>query len=203
MPGEWRADVVTSWRVFHDTRTTMPYNDIAMRYMLRFACIGSDCENHCCWGWRIIIDQANYEKVKLATRHSEKERILVRARHRVEQYLSNLVAHYWIHWRQVDSPNLLVHMLRLLGELSVGKFLLFSHPDIQKALDEEKLTQPLETDEQHAPDPLIETLDRVAVEVFYKTSAFIEHGELLKNMEKALEKNGLNSLAGAVCLARF
>lgn len=132
-----------------------------------------------------------------------KKRILARARDRVEQYLSNLVAHYWLHWRHVDSPNLLIHMLRLLGELAVGKFLLFSHPALQQALDKEELTQTSETDEERGTDGFFETLDRVAVEVFYKTSAFIEHGDLLKNMEKALEKNGLNSLAGAVYLARF
>ena len=39
---------------------------ITLRYMTRFACIGSDCEDDCCHGWRVDIDPGTYKKLEAA-----------------------------------------------------------------------------------------------------------------------------------------
>lgn len=211
---------------------------------------------------------------------ARKARVLETAGWRVDQYLTNFAAHYWFHYWQTDSPNLLIHMLRLLSEMAVQKFLLFSHPCLQEALDalaagqevpSDITSQQTDTDQKQPPDgessaklgsadstdatspsdqetppqqqtetaapptqttePLtgpeqtehpdstsakdeqrpeksepidfIEILDKVAVEVVYKTSAFMEHGDLLRTIEKMLAKNELMGLAGAVYLVKF
>ena len=33
-------------------------------YMQEFSCIGSACEDSCCIGWRVDIDEATYKKYK-------------------------------------------------------------------------------------------------------------------------------------------
>lgn len=33
-------------------------------YMMKFACIGSDCVDSCCTGWHVTVDQASYKKYK-------------------------------------------------------------------------------------------------------------------------------------------
>jgi hypothetical protein len=51
--------------------------DIAtMAYMDRFRCIGTDCEDNCCYGWRVEIDHQTYKKmVMLTTLDSREERL--------------------------------------------------------------------------------------------------------------------------------
>jgi lysine-N-methylase len=40
----------------------------APRYMETFQCVGSACEEHCCQGWQVSIDQATFDKYQ-ASRH--------------------------------------------------------------------------------------------------------------------------------------
>ncbi len=36
---------------------------IATRYMTRFQCVGQDCKDHCCQGWTINLDRADYDRL--------------------------------------------------------------------------------------------------------------------------------------------
>ncbi|MGB9860241.1 MAG: flagellin lysine-N-methylase, partial [Moorellaceae bacterium] len=40
------------------------------QYMRRFACVGSGCEDTCCIGWRVNIDEETYKKYR-RLRHPE------------------------------------------------------------------------------------------------------------------------------------
>lgn len=108
-------------------------------------------------------------------------RATLRARHgaRLDQFLRNGAYNFWMQHLPLGSPDLEVHMLRMLAHQAVQKFLIVSHPRAEAAIDQ------------------------VAVEVFYKTARHIEHTPLLTNLEKALEARQLRSLAGAVFLIRF
>jgi lysine-N-methylase len=101
---------------------------------------------------------------------------------RIDRYFVNIAHNYWMHRLPLEAPDLMVHMLRLLALMAVLKFLLFSHPSAQE---------------------LGERLDAAAVEILYSTARYIEHGPLLTDMENALERVQLRSLAGAVLLIRF
>jgi lysine-N-methylase len=37
--------------------------DVTLAYMARFSCIGPLCEDHCCYGWRVDIKEAEYERL--------------------------------------------------------------------------------------------------------------------------------------------
>jgi lysine-N-methylase len=50
-------------------------DDITMKYMQRFSCIGEKCEDNCCHSWTVEIDPATLKRMKQVTSmHSEKER---------------------------------------------------------------------------------------------------------------------------------
>jgi hypothetical protein len=121
---------------------------------------------------------------------SRRDRVRAREAARVDRYLKHGTANYWMHHLPLGSPDLQVHMLRLLALMAVWKLLLFSHPKVAASLD--------------APgDELGRALDLAAVEVFYRTARHIEHSSLLANLESALAKKELASIAGAVHLIRF
>lgn len=48
--------------------------DLMPRYLARFACIGSACEETCCGGWRVFVDEKHYKKLKSAMDGSRAER---------------------------------------------------------------------------------------------------------------------------------
>jgi lysine-N-methylase len=113
-------------------------------------------------------------------------RVTAKEQARIEQYLTNIAHNYWMHRLPLEAPDLMVHMLRLLALMAVLKFLVFSHPTVQSDGDD------LQT-----------RLDAAMVEVLYTTARYIEHGPLLGDMENALERVQLRSLAGAIYLIRF
>jgi len=113
-----------------------------------------------------------------------------RDRARMDRYLLHGAINYWRHHLPLGSPELMTHTLRMLGQMAVQKFLLVSHPRVKAALDA--------SDEE-----LGRALDLAAVEVFYKVGRHVEHTPILTNLEKALERRGLRSMAGAVSLIRF
>jgi lysine-N-methylase len=119
-----------------------------------------------------------------------KARVRERGAARVDLFLANFAVNFWMHHLPTGSPDLFVHNLRLLGEMAVQKFLLYSHPMVQKAVE-----QPDES--------FFRTLDAVAVDVFYKVARQIEHTPLLSRIEEALQQKELRSMAGAVYLVRF
>ena len=48
-----------------------------------------------------------------------------------------------------------------------------------------------------------DVVDKAIVEVTFKTARYIEHSPLLRNLETALAKKNMKSLAGALYLIRF
>ena len=34
------------------------------QYMAKFRCIGSECEDSCCVGWRVTVDEDTYKKYR-------------------------------------------------------------------------------------------------------------------------------------------
>ena len=40
-----------------------PQTALVPEYMLKFHCIGSECEDSCCVGWKVNVDQKSYEKL--------------------------------------------------------------------------------------------------------------------------------------------
>jgi lysine-N-methylase len=117
-------------------------------------------------------------------------RIVEREAARVNRYFVNIAHNYWMHRLPLEAPDLMVHMLRLLALMAVLRFLLFSHPSLVPKGDDDG-------------DDLGQRLDAAVVEVLFKTARHIEHGPLLTDMENALDRVQLRSLAGAVYLIRF
>ena len=50
---------------------------IAPRYMETFQCIGSDCEENCCHGWRVSIDKPIFKKYRTVPIHALNEKMKV------------------------------------------------------------------------------------------------------------------------------
>lgn len=50
----------------------------APKYMDGFHCIGTACEDDCCHGWRIIVDQETYKRLKKRMSHNSEDRIKFR-----------------------------------------------------------------------------------------------------------------------------
>lgn len=48
--------------------------DLMPRYLARFTCIGSACEETCCGGWRVLVDEKHYKKLKTAMDRDRGER---------------------------------------------------------------------------------------------------------------------------------
>ena len=58
----------------------MPALDsITARYLTRFKCLGTSCEEHCCQGWQVQIDRRHYQILKSAMGGSPAERQEFRA----------------------------------------------------------------------------------------------------------------------------
>jgi len=148
----------------------------------------------------------------------QRRRAAVRARAgaRLDRYAQNLAIHYWMYHLSIEAPDLLVHTLRLLTLLAAQRFLVLGHPDVGAALQRCKEAEAAahaggeggEQAGESAPvraarDALGEALDRAMVEVVYTTSRQIEHSSLLSNLEEALRRRDMASLAGAVYLIRF
>jgi lysine-N-methylase len=53
----------------------------APRYLSRFRCIGGDCEETCCQGWTITIDEKSYRRLKVLMDHSAADRQRFRESH--------------------------------------------------------------------------------------------------------------------------
>ncbi len=49
---------------------------VAPRYMTRFECIGSRCEDTCCHGWGVMVDKKHYSRLKHEMDHSKQDREL-------------------------------------------------------------------------------------------------------------------------------
>jgi lysine-N-methylase len=122
---------------------------------------------------------------------ARKARISARAPARVEQYFRNFSFNYWLHRLPSESPDLLSHLLRMLAEMAVLKFLFFAHPRVRAALDDPD------------DDAFGGVLDQVVVEVFFRTARYIEHSTMMHELTTVLAHRQLASIAGAVYLVKF
>lgn len=131
------------------------------------------------------------------------------ARARLDLYLRNFTVYYWMHRLPNQSPDLLIHILRMLGQMAAQKFVLFGHPKLQEALNAYDAAAAVATASADAAasaaatSTLLTSLDALTVEVFFRTARYIEHSPLLRNIENALEDQQLRSVAGAVYLIRL
>ena len=62
---------------------------IALRYMTRFRCLGARCEDHCCKGWNVFLDEASYQRLHIATSQSPE------LRQKLEQGLERTTTKGW------------------------------------------------------------------------------------------------------------
>ncbi len=122
-------------------------------------------------------------------RYRERRRVVMEwGGAQVERYLTHVAINWWGQRLPVESPDVMVHLLRMLTEIAVMKLLIFAHPDLGEVPE---------------ADPYAPVLERVAVEVVYKTARFVEHSGMLRTLEATLAGRQLASMAGAVYLARF
>jgi hypothetical protein len=119
--------------------------------------------------------------------NERKERLRRLVPDRMERVFMHGAYNYWMHHLPLGSPDLQTHMLRLLALMAAQKLLLVSHPRVLTATDEN----------------LPAAFDSAAVEVFFRVARHVEHSTLLHNLEKALARKELASIAGAVYLVRF
>jgi lysine-N-methylase len=104
---------------------------------------------------------------------------------RVDTYFANYAMNYFLQDWYTSAPNVAAHMQNLLLRVAIIRFLLLCHPTLAgESLDEK-------------------TLDRVAVEVFYKFSRGVEHNEqFLAAIEKDFGERAAG-IAHAMFLAKF
>jgi len=58
-----------------------PVELVAPKYLSRFECIGAECEENCCTGWRVDVDRPHYKKLKVLMDDSPADRARFRAAH--------------------------------------------------------------------------------------------------------------------------
>jgi lysine-N-methylase len=108
---------------------------------------------------------------------------------RVDLYFENYAKNHWMREWYVRSPDLLAYAQRLLVRVALLRFLLFSHPALQEVATADIGVRR-------------ETLDRVAVEVFYKFSRAVEHSpKFLDMIAEHLTEQGLVNFGHATILA--
>jgi len=104
----------------------------------------------------------------------------------VDRIWTNYAVNYWMQRPPMEAPDLLTYALRMLTQMAIHRFLLYSHPGL------------------HGADvDLPEAFDGVAVDVIFRVARYVEHSGLLQVLENALGHHQLASMAGAVYLVRF
>lgn len=53
--------------------------DFTFRYMTRFQCIGPACEEHCCGGWRVDVDDTHLSMLRMAAGQAGSDRARIRS----------------------------------------------------------------------------------------------------------------------------
>jgi lysine-N-methylase len=67
---------------------------LTMRYMKDFKCIGLDCEDTCCSGWSVGIDEDHYKKLKRAIDQTQEQRREFSATHKRVDIKKRSCLHY-------------------------------------------------------------------------------------------------------------
>jgi len=127
-----------------------------------------------------------------------RDRVRARVGARMDQFLKNYTIHNWVHRLPTESKDVLTYTLRYLALQAVQKFVVYSAPSLQEALDAAE-AMPQSEGDAHVQA----VLDEVAVDAFYQLSRHIEHGALITWLVKMLKEAGLFSMAGGVYLIRF
>jgi len=75
----------------------------APRYLSRFRCIGGDCEETCCQGWTITVDEKSYRRLKVLMDHSAADRQRFRESHQRNRKAPSLQEYAHIRPRDADG----------------------------------------------------------------------------------------------------
>ena len=96
---------------------------------------------------------------------------------RIDSYLTNYAMNYWLGNWYTDSPNLIIHMRKLLLRMAALKYIFFNHPNIVDL-------KPIEED-----DAQQNILDQTIVEVVYLLGRRFEHNQTrIDKMEEEMDK---------------
>lgn len=98
------------------TDTRRPESVVALRYMARFSCVGGECVDTCCAGWRVLVDRPHYERLRTTLGASPAEAadfdarfVLMPAQHRNSQ------SHAFLQMRASDGACVYFDEKRLCG----------------------------------------------------------------------------------------
>ena len=112
---------------------------------------------------------AQYSEVKKGVTHIYSDRI--------DSYLTNYAINYWLGNWYTDSPNLVIHMRKLLLRMATIKYIFYSHPNIVEL-------KPIEGD-----DAQKNVLDQTIVEIVYLLGRRFEHNRTrIDKMEEEMDK---------------
>ena len=112
---------------------------------------------------------------------------------RIGGYLGNYAANFWLQEPFTRSPDVVRHVLGLMGRVAAVRFLLFMHPALRG------LGPPDAADPRHA-----DALDRAVVEVVYLFARAVEHGKAMDALlQGAAIGHGVRGGRRALELATF
>ncbi len=112
---------------------------------------------------------------------------------RIRGYLGNYAANFWLQEPFTRSPDVVRHVLGLMGRVAAVRFLLFMHPALRG------LGPPDAADPRHAA-----ALDRAVVEVVYPVARAVEHGKGMDALlQAAAVEHGVRAGRRALELATF
>lgn len=120
---------------------------------------------------------------------------------RIDQFFRNYMLHTWFHRAPTEEADLKSYVLRMFAQQACQKLLLYTHVDLQAALD--RFDADASSDRPAALAALLEAVDARAVDAFYQLARHIEHGQLIKWLVSYLGARGLDTIAGGVHLIRF
>lgn len=113
---------------------------------------------------------------------------------RIDGYFAQLAKNYWASELYTGSPNLLAHMLQLLGRLVTLRFLLLGSPLLGALAD---------APDSHEGEKKL-ALDRAVVQVVHTFSRIAQHNpKFRKALSKDMADANVISLAHAACLAKY
>ncbi len=118
---------------------------------------------------------------------------------RLEIYFENFCKNHLLIFLYTDFPSLLAFIENMVFRLSIGAFLLFSHPNLGDLLEDPSIAEKREASEESK-----KILDAVVVESFFKFSRSIEHDKLLwESLNSAMRDGDLSGLPYIVQLLKF
>lgn len=135
----------------------------------------------------------------IGTYRSRRDKMLSMFHGQIEIYWENFCKNHCINFLYTDFPNVSEFVESMIFRLTIGSFIMFSHPEV---------TDLVETQKQIAEGGLTgstkDALDSIAVESFFKFSRCIEHDKLLwTSIHSAMKNGNLSGLPYMVQLLKF